>query len=60
VNPFALAGLVCATLAGLALLAIACARVLDAVLDAPQRALLVGVSFAAGFCAGVLAFALCA
>lgn len=57
-NPWSLAASVCLTLALLAGLAIACARLLDEVLHAPQRALLTGVAYLAGFCTAVVLFAL--
>jgi hypothetical protein len=55
-DSFALAGAVCAAIAGIGLLAAGAARVVDAALDAPQRALVVAVAFAAGFCTATLFF----
>lgn len=57
-NAWSLTAAVCLTLALLAGLAIACARSLDEFLHAPQRALLTGVAYLAGFVTAVALFAL--
>lgn len=55
-NPFALAALVTGVLLGLSLCWSAAARLLDSALAAPERALVVGTAFCAGFCLAVLIF----
>lgn len=55
-NPFALACVVCLALLALSLCAALASHFIGAVLTAPQRALLVAVSYAAGFCTAVVAF----
>jgi hypothetical protein len=55
-NAYALAALVCFALLAISALVAVAAHLVGAVLSAPQRALLVAISFAAGFFTAAIAF----
>ncbi len=55
-NPWALTAVVSGALVSLSILVALAAHLVGAVMGAPQRALLVAVSYAAGFCTAVGAF----
>ena len=57
-NAYALAAIVCFALLAISALVAVAAHLVGAVLSAPQRALLVAISYAAGFCTAIAAFAL--
>jgi len=52
-NPWALTAIICFSLVVLSILVALATHLVGALLSAPQRALLVAISFAAGFCTAI-------